>query len=284
MKILTENSSVPYLISSVGREILSSGIEPDLSFRMARRIKYALKRVGIEECQKELLRLIIIKTLKSFKSDYKKRYVSYLKLKLSEKPLIILISGVNGVGKSTLAIELAYRFNISQIVSTDIIRESMRFFYDKKKDAAIFKSSHNAWELIGEKNKRNILKGYKKHTDSVIPGVTWVLNRTSNRKKDMIIEGVHLLPSQLKKFLGKDNIYFFTIIAKTEKEHKNKFYLRAEQLHGSSIERFFKHFDQIRLIQDYIIEDSKKYNIPVFDNDNMEDTLNSISAHVLLAA
>lgn len=284
MRITTENSSVPYLVSLVGREILSSGLPLDISFKMARRIKYSLKKIGIEECRKEFLRLIIIKILKNLHGDYQKNYIKYLKLNLSEKPFVILMAGVPGVGKSAIAAELAYRFNIDQIVDTDIIREVMRFFYNEKKDAAIFKVSHNAWEVYGKRTKVNILKGFKGHVKSVIPGIIQVINRTLSHKRDVIIEGVHILPSELQQFLRRENIYLITVIVESEKEHKNKFYLRAEQLHHVSVERYFENFEQIRLIQDYLIEESKKYNIPIFNNYNMEEVINSISARILLAS
>ena len=55
-------------------------------------------------------------------------------------------------------------------------------------------------------------------------------------------------------------------------------------MHRSSVKRYLDDFDQMRILQDYLIDKAKKYHVPVFDNVNMENTLNSISAHILLRA
>ena len=43
-------------------------------------------------------------------------------------PVIVLIGGTTGTGKSTVASEVAYRLGITRVTSTDFIRETMRAF------------------------------------------------------------------------------------------------------------------------------------------------------------
>ena len=57
---------------------------------------------------------------------FARRYEFMHALKEPQKPLFIIIGGATGVGKSTLAAELSYRFNIPHIVSSDVIRQALR--------------------------------------------------------------------------------------------------------------------------------------------------------------
>ena len=57
------------------------------------------------------------------------RYRAWQQVLRRERPLILLIGGATGTGKSTLATELAYRLGISRITSTDVVRQVMRAFF-----------------------------------------------------------------------------------------------------------------------------------------------------------
>ena len=63
----------------------------------------------------------------------------------SIEPLIVLIGGTTGVGKSTIATEVAHRLGITRIVSTDSIREVMRGIFSQDLMPAIYESAFNAW-------------------------------------------------------------------------------------------------------------------------------------------
>ena len=53
----------------------------------------------------------------------KNRYLISWKFEQIEKPLVILIAGVAGIGKSTIATELAKRLGIRRVIDTDEICE-----------------------------------------------------------------------------------------------------------------------------------------------------------------
>ena len=56
------------------------------------------------------------------------RYRAWSNLRNSRLPLIVLIGGCTGTGKSTVAAELALRLDIGRTQSTDILRDVVRLF------------------------------------------------------------------------------------------------------------------------------------------------------------
>ena len=61
-------------------------------------------------------------------------------------PLIILVGGGTGVGKSTIATQLAARLGIVRIISTDAIREVMKGVMSTEIIPTLHTSSFNADE------------------------------------------------------------------------------------------------------------------------------------------
>src|SRR2546423_14988024 len=59
-------------------------------------------------------------------------------------PIVLLIGGATGTGKSTVATEIAYRLRITRDTSTDFVRQTMRAFFSQDFMPAIHYSSFEA--------------------------------------------------------------------------------------------------------------------------------------------
>ena len=57
-----------------------------------------------------------------------RRLRRYERLRELDLPIILLIGGATGTGKSTVATEVAYRLGITRVTSTDFVRQTMRAF------------------------------------------------------------------------------------------------------------------------------------------------------------
>ena len=49
-----------------------------------------------------------------------------------DEPLLLLVGGATGTGKSTIATEAAHRLGITRVTSTDFIRQTMRAFFSEE--------------------------------------------------------------------------------------------------------------------------------------------------------
>src|SRR5205085_534353 len=65
-----------------------------------------------------------------------------------DRPLIILIGGATGVGKSTVASQLAGRLGITRVIPTDAIREVMRSMFSEELMPTLHTSSFDADHLV----------------------------------------------------------------------------------------------------------------------------------------
>ena len=82
------------------------------------------------------------------------RYLAWRKYRDAEKPMILLLGGATGVGKTSLGHEVAYRLGIHRIVSTDAIRQVMRIMLSPDLVPAIHASSYEAHQVVGERGWR----------------------------------------------------------------------------------------------------------------------------------
>ncbi|HDP25205.1 MAG TPA: hypothetical protein ENN34_07150, partial [Deltaproteobacteria bacterium] len=138
-------------------------------------------------------------------------------LKSLDKPLIILVSGASGVGKSTIAKALKRAFNVPTSFSTDLIREEVRKLVPKTIWSQVHASSFNLDEetrqhLLAEYERvrgtpdetafmnqweRMILEHYYAHSLVILEGVQATINRQIERNSSLIIEGIPLIPGVL---------------------------------------------------------------------------------------
>ena len=82
-------------------------------------------------------------------------------------PLIVLVGGATGTGKSTVATEVAYRLGITRVTSTDFVRQTMRAFLSHDFMPSIHYSS---FEVRRRKRASGVVDGFVEQTRNVLVG------------------------------------------------------------------------------------------------------------------
>ena len=197
-----------------------------------------------------------------------------------QKPYVILIGSASGIGKSTIAAELAKTLNIKHLIESDFIRAVVRGIIGKEYAPALHSSSYDAYKNLRNRNRYNsydelVSAGFDEHASYVIPALEKIIQRAITDYDDIIIEGVHLVPGLINTEQFKDyaNIYFF-ILSSDEESHKERFVKRAIQIHRGGKQLDF--FKENRIIHDHLLNQAKANNVNVINSESIEKTLDKI--------
>ena len=188
------------------------------------------------------------------------------------KPLIIMLTGSDGVGKSRVGIELAKRLNITAQIGTDVIREIMRSCVSKE----LCEFLHNSAILISDQapptcEDRHIY-GFEKQAKLVRPGVEAAVYRAMVEKRDMILDGVHLLPGLFELDWYKIRFHHFVIVVNDPKQHRNQILGQGVKRSGYKLENLKRG----REFQRYLIERAERYRCPIIDNIDLDKAVGEI--------
>ncbi len=213
--------------------------------------------------------------------EYAEKYLLWQSVGKLNKPIVVLIGGATGVGKSTIATILSNRLNITRIVSTDAIREVMRASVSDKLIRPLRGSSYNAYKnlVLPPSGVNPVLLGFREQVMAVIVGVEAIIRRSIEEKTDIIIEGAHIVPGYLNinKYLPDALIQNFIISVPDKETHREHFSKRTFETQGSRpVQRYIKHLDEIRKIQNYIKKLAKENGIKVINNYDLDNTINKI--------
>jgi len=176
-------------------------------------------------------------------------------------PRLLIISGATGTGKSTAALNIASKSNFARILSTDAIREIMRSCDQGDMQEALHRSSFS----IGSANDPII--DWLDTCQSVETGIEATINRALREGIDLLLEGVHIVPSEklLSSWRDAGGIALGIIMAVSD-ENKHKEMLRSRDAHSfRRADRYLANFGRIRNIQDGLMERSKISNWPIVD-------------------
>ena len=198
------------------------------------------------------------------------------------KPYVILIGSASGIGKSTIAAELAKTLNIKHLIESDFIRAVVRGIIGKEYAPALHSSSYDAYKNLRNKNRYNgyddlVSAGFDEHASYVIPALEKVIQRAITDYDDIIIEGVHLVPGLIntEQFEDYANIYFF-VLSSDEESHKERFVKRAVQIHRGGKQLDF--FRENRIIHDHLLKQAEINDVNVINTTSIETTLDKILA------
>jgi 2-phosphoglycerate kinase len=201
-------------------------------------------------------------------------------------PVIVLIGGSTGTGKSTVAVEVAHRLGVNRVASTDFIRQTMRAFFSPEFMPTIHYSSFEAGQGLDEEVTGDpTIVGFLDQCRHVCVGVDAAVHRSLTEGWSMVLEGVHLVPGLLPAKLDGALLVHVVLEISDEDAHRMHFHVRDSTTGGSrAMDKYLERLDDIRRIQTYVTNRARREGVPVIDNGDVEQTIEEVMALVLRAA
>ena len=273
--------AVPFSKGILSQSLQASGLEPQIAYNIALEVEQSLLKKRQLEISRDDLRALIYKNiLKKHEPEFAERYLVWRYFKSPDKPVVILIGGATGVGKTSVATEVAHRIGIGKILSTDTIRQIMRMMFSHDLLPAIHHSSFEAWkEFPSEENDSNVVvTAFREQATKIVVGVRALLERAINENSSIIIDGVHLVPGLISYREFERRAYIVPVVISTlnAARHLERFPLRQSQARNRSAKKYRENFKSILHIQDYILEMAENHDTPIVENKHLDETVASI--------
>ncbi len=203
----------------------------------------------------------------------------------SGKPLIFLIGGTAGCGKSTIATMLASRLDIVRTQSTDMLREVMRTMMPEQLMPVLHTSSFTAWtalpgkpEAIQEVPETLLVNGYLSQADLLAVAIEAVIQRALRERVSLILEGVHIHPALVERLAKNDDAIVIPVMLGVlkRKQLQRRIRGRGSDAPQRRADRYLKHFDEIWRLQSYLLSEADRANIPIIVNSHRDKLFSEV--------
>lgn len=283
IQLVSEEHRVPFSKGLLATTLTATGLSPERAFAVAVEVESQLVEAGEREVDVDRLRPMVETVLAETEGEhYLRRYRLWNRLAREDKPVVVLIGGATGVGKSTIATQVADRLGIVRVISTDSIREVMRAFFSENLMPAIHYSSYEAGKGVriplGSDLDPHIV-GFMEQADMVNVGLLAVLDRAIEERISMIVEGVHVVPGMLaakgaSERMSEILLLPMVVSVSDPSLHKSHFMVREQETSGRrAIARYLRQFEEIRKVQDFIVERARAEGTLIVDNLLIDETV-----------
>jgi len=280
-------SVVPFSRGILARSLLKLGIDSTRAYDIASHLAEELRADGMSLVTSQHLARVLSERLAILADpDVAARYEKMRLFKRSPRPLVLLLGGSTGSGKSSLATEVGHRLDITRILSTDSVRHVMRAMISDKLLPSIHRSSFEVWrdvQLPAVPGLDPRLVAFLDQVRHVSVAVEAVLERSVQENLSMILEGVHLVPGLFGRFARDPRLQFVHLVVhvQDEDEHRARFTSRGRGAAGRPGRRYLDNFDAIRAIQSYLVQQAGVTATPCVENSNFDAAMSDTLGHVL---
>jgi 2-phosphoglycerate kinase len=281
---------VPFSKGLMARALVVTGLDPERAYLIARYADKDLAERGALSLDFDRLGEIAAELIGEDEAARTVRRLRQLDaLARHEEPLLLLIGGTTGTGKSTIATEAAHRLGITRVTSTDFIRQTMRTFFSKEFMPSVHYSSFEARLALTraeeEESGDAAILGFLDQTRNVLVGVDAALERAATERWSTVLEGVHLVPGMVGTAHPGASVVQCVVAIEDENLHRSHFWVRDHATEGlRPLEKYLDSLPQIREIQDYIVERAKRHDVPVIYNDSLDRAIGDVLDLVLRRA
>lgn len=281
--IAEREHGLPYSKGLTASSLMVTGLGPGRSYAVANRVEEELIALGRTTVSEEELRNLTVDVLRREAGDkYAEALIKWQSIAQLDMPLIILLGGATGVGKSTIATQLATRLGITRIVSTDAVREVLRSAFTAAMFPTLYASSFEADKAVRQPIPHSgdrLIIGFREQAAAVAVGAQALIDRAIAENTDLIVEGAHLVPGFLQGVESDKAVIVPLLLTVDDEElHRSHFYRRNHK--GRPNERYLQGFKKIRRIQKYMINSALIRGVPAISHYDLDATLSQIIDHV----
>lgn len=216
------------------------------------------------------------------------RYLVWSEFQRSSRPLLLMICGAVGTGKSTIATEVAHLLDVVRIQSTDMLREVMRMMIPRRVLPVLHTSSFTAWKALPGRDTRDIAReqliadGYRSQVELLKVACEAVLQRAVAESVPIILEGVHAHPDllQLRPEDSDAIMVHVTLAVLRPKELKARLRGRGAQVPRRRAKRYLDKFDSIWALQSFLLSEADRCEVPIITNQDKERSVQQLILHV----
>jgi 2-phosphoglycerate kinase len=274
---------LPYSRGLMARALMAVGVRPDRAYTLARRVGDDVVARGGEVVELDRLETLAVEILGQAEGAEAVRQLRrYQELREVDLPILILVGGATGTGKSTVATEIAYRLGITRVTSTDFIRQTMRAFFSSEFMPSIHYSSFEAGDAFPDADDP-LVTGFLDQSRNVLVGVNAAIERALQEGWSMVLEGVHLVPGLLPSFEERALVTACVLNIADETAHAQHFFAR-EAGTQRPMAKYLDRFEQIRRLQCFLVARAERAAVAVIENESADGATAAVAELVLSAA
>lgn len=181
----------------------------------------------------------------------------------SDAPLVLLLGGASGTGKTTLANTLVQELGLVHHVSTGFVREVARAVMPPDQARMLGGFTFDAWRLMGKpaRDGHGVFAGALAQASLLQPAIEACIRRSLAEGASLVLEGAHVLPG-----LFDTGALGVSLLCILDVPHRETLVQRAL---GPTHSR--RHLSQEQLasiieLQDACVQAARRYGIPVVEN------------------
>ena len=263
---LGDPDGLPYSKGLMARSLVAAGVSLESAYVIAGQLELDLFSTGSRAADPDRLNEVAAEVLGEAEGV---RVVLHLRrlaaLRTLDVPIVLLVGGATGTGKSTVATDSAHRLGITRVTSTDFIRQTIRAYFPSSKMPSVHVSSFEAGSADG------LEAGFIDQTRRVLVGVEASLERAMTEGWSMAIEGALLVHAVL--------------LVESVEVHRSHFVVRDRATGGTrALGKYLDGFTEIRRLQEVIVERAQREGVPVIESSSIERATTELLDLVLARA
>jgi len=280
----------PWSKGLMARALAATGLSMIRAYDLARSADADMAARGDDRLDLDRLATLAAEVLGEDEAERTMRRLRRLQaLQELDVPILVLVGGATGTGKSTIATEVAHRLGITRVASTDFIRQTMRAFFSREFMPSVHYSSFDAGLGLTKAEEDEagdpMLLGFLEQTRRVLVGVEAAIDRSLTEHWSTLLEGVHLVPGMIS-VERQDALVVHCVVAISDEEvHRSHFWVRDRATDGlRPLDKYLEGMPEIRAIQDALIERAHNADVPVIENTGLDASVGAILDLVLTRA
>jgi 2-phosphoglycerate kinase len=287
---LGDDDGPPWSKGLMARALAATGLTLTRAYELARRADAEMLDHGTSRLDLDKLAELAAEVLGERQASRTMRRLRRLQmLRELDLPIVLLVGGATGTGKSTVATEIAHRLGITRVTSTDFIRQTMRSLFSRELMPSVHYSSFEARLALTraeeEESGDATLLGFLDQTRNVLVGVEAAVERALTEGWSMVLEGVHLVPGMVRVEHGNALVVHVVLAVEDEELHRSRFWVRDVASDGlRPLEKYVDGLPEIRSLQDAILDRARRFDVPVIGSGSLDEAIGDVLDIVLSGA